>query len=184
MTIDNISIKDYFLMEDATKYDIFLNHMNPENKLCGKICNVNGLTFDEVQVTRVIFNNPNPEDLKDLYLMLFKIKGNRFESPNELFLNESVFQLFKATNFIKDWIEGINKKEMEWLGGDENDVLKMLNAGKRLMPFNHLLKKIDIAKSFGVTPDEVGKWKYLKVFNILASTGVRADIQKEFNEIK
>lgn len=184
MTIENISIAEYFVLEDTVKYDIFLDHMNPENLFCGKKCNVNALTFDEVQVTRSIFSNPNSEDLKDLYLMLFDIRGDRDTSPEQIFLNESVFQLFKATNFIKQYIERINKKELEWLSGEESDVLKMLNASKRLAPFNHLLQKMDLAQMFGVTPDEIGKWKYSKVFIILASNKVRSEIQKEYNEIK
>jgi len=183
-TIDNISIEEYLLMEDTSKYDVFLHHMNPENKLCGNRCNVNALTFDEVQVMRAIFNEPKSDDLMELYLMLFQIRGNRNENPLSILMRESVFQLFKATNFIRDYIEGINKKEKEWLSGDENQVLTMLNASKRLAPFNHLLKKIELAKMFGVTPDEIGRWKYLKVFNILAGMGVQNDIQKEFNEIK
>lgn len=184
LTINNISIREYFSMEDTTKYDIFLEHMNPENLFCGKKCNTSALTFDEVQILRSIFSDPNPEDLKDLYLLLFSIRGDRHTSPDEIFYNESIFQLFKATNYIKEYIKGINKKEMEWLSGEDNDVLKMLNAGERLAPFNHLLKKIDLAERFGVTPDEVGRWKYLKVFNMLAGLGVRSEIQKEFSEIK
>lgn len=184
MTIENITILEYFQLEDTTKYDIFLDVMNPENLLCGKKCNTSSLTYDEVKVMRTIFSNPNSDDLKELYLMLFKIKGDRYTSPDEIFFNESVFQLFKATNFIKQFIKDINDKEAQWLSGDENEVLKMLNAGKRLAPFSHLLNKVDLAERFGVTPDEVGNWKYLKVFNMLAALGVRSDIQKEYSEIK
>ncbi|MBL4593762.1 MAG: hypothetical protein JKX68_08115 [Flavobacteriales bacterium] len=183
-TIENITIQQYFSLEDATSYDIFLDVMNPENLFCGKKCNVSSLTFDEIQVTRKILSNPNTEDIKDLYLMLFGVRGDMDNSPDELFLNESVFQLFKATNFIKDFIGKINKKEAEWLSGDKSDVLEMLNASNRLAPFNHLLQKTDLAQMFGTTPDEIGSWKYSKVFIILASQKVRNEIQKEFNEIK
>lgn len=183
VTIDNISILEYFSLEDATKYDIFLDHMNPKNLFCGKECNTSSLSFDEVQVTKAIFNNPNTEDLKDLYLMLFNIKGSRNDSPDKLFFNESIFNLFAATNYIKKWLDGINKKEAEWLSGTKNDVLEMLDAGKRLAPFNHLLRKIELAKMFGVTPSDIGKWKYSKVFSILAATQVKSEIQKEYNEI-
>ena len=184
MTIDNISIYEYFTLVDTEKYDIYIDHIKPENKLCGKSCNTASLTFDEVQVARAILSDPNGEDLKDLYIMLFRIKGTINISEDELFFNERVFQLFKAARFIKEYIQEVNKKETEWLGGKKNDVLEMLDAGKRLAPFSHLLKKIDLANMFGTTPSEIGRWEYSKVFGILAATNVRADIQKEYSEIK
>jgi len=126
----------------------------------------------------------NANDLMELYIMLFRIKGSMQMSEQEMFLRESVFQLFRAARFIREYIEGVNKKETEWLGGNENGILTMLDAGKRLAPFSHLLKKMDIAQMFARTPSEIGRWKYSTIFSILASTQVRADIQKEYNEIK
>lgn len=184
MTIDNICIAEYFSLDNTEKYDIYIDHINPENLLCGRKCNTANLTFDEVQVTRAILSNPNGEDLKDLYIMLFRIKGSMDISEDGIFFSESIFQLFRAARFIKEFIKGINKKELEWLSGKENDVLTMLDAGKRLAPFNHLLKKIDLAQMFATTPSEIGRWKYSKVFSIFTATQVRSDIQKEYNEIK
>jgi len=184
MTIDNICIAEYFSLEDTEKYDIYIDHIAPENLLCGRKCNTANLTFDEVQVARSILANPNANDLMELYIMLFRIKGSMQMSEQEMFLRESVFQLFRAARFIREYIEGVNKKETEWLGGNENGILTMLDAGKRLAPFSHLLKKMDIAQMFARTPSEIGRWKYSTIFSILASTQVRADIQKEYNEIK
>jgi len=66
MTIDNICIAEYFSLEDTEKYDIYIDHIAPENLLCGRKCNTANLTFDEVQVARSILANPNANDLMEL----------------------------------------------------------------------------------------------------------------------
>lgn len=181
--INDISIKDYFGLENPSEYDIFLESIMPENKLCGKICQMNKITFDEVEVLKKTFNAPNPEDLKDIFILLYGIRGDMKRSDNEEFYSESIFQLFRVINYFKKWLKDIEKKEREWLSNESNDVLAMLDAGKRLVPFNHLLSKIDIGEMFSRTPDQIGAWTYGKVFTIIVAIKVRREIQKEFNEI-
>ena len=181
--INNISIIEYLSLEDPSEYDIFLKSIIAENKLCGKICQTNKITFDEVEVLKKTFNAPGPEDLKDIFILLYGIRGDMKRSDSEEFYSESIFQLFRVINYFKKWLKEIDKKEREWLSNESNDVLTMLDAGKRLIPFNHLLTKIDVAERFSKTPDEIGIWTYGRVFTIIVAIKVRSDIQKEFNEI-
>lgn len=184
MEIKDIDIKTYFSYTHETIYDSFVDTMKPINRFAGKSCQMNKLTFDEVQVMKSVFSNPNLEDIMDLFIHLYQIRGNIKQPPQFIFLSTSVFELFSAKRFLQEWIQQTVEKEVRWLSDEsEDDRLKMINAQERLKPFSHLLTKIKIAQMFGVTPSDVGGWKYSLVFTILVANKVKDDLFKEYNEI-
>ena len=183
--IDNITIGEYFSLKDSMAYDIFIDTMKADNHFLGKSCKVSALTFNEVEVMKGIFRAPTFNDIKDLFILVFNIKGNIKESAELQFLNASVFDLFRAKNFLLEFISGIIRKEQTWLSGDETDEkLLRLNASERLKPFSNILTKIRIAEQFKCTPKEVGHWKYIDVFNIMVANKVKDDLQREYSQIK
>ena len=183
--IDNITVGEYFSLKDSTSYDIFIDTLKGDNNFLGKSCKVSALTFNEVEVMKGIFREPNFNDIKDLFILLYSIRGNIKESAELQFLNASIFDLFKAKNFLLGFIEGVIRKEQTWLSGDESDEkLLRLNASERLKPFSNILTKIRIAEQFKCTPKEVGEWKYIDVFNILVANKVKDDLQREYSQIK
>ena len=183
-SIDVISIKDYFLLDDRSEYDMFIESIKPENRLCGKVCNMTNITFDEVEVIKKMLIDPSANDLAELFTEMYHIKGSQKESGKDIYYKESIFQLFRVLNHFRDWMEALLKKEIEWLSGEPSEALQMIGAGKRLAHVNHILTKIDIAEMFATTPDDIGKWKYGKVFGIMVALKLRNEIQKEINELK
>lgn len=184
-SINDISIIEYLQLEDSSSYDIFIDILNPVNRFAGRTFNPNRLTFNEVEIIKSVFSgNAELEDIKELFIHLYKIKGTMRESADEIFFKTSVFDLFKAKAFLSEFILSILERERDWLSSPPDDKMLMLNAGERIKPFNSLLTKMTIAKDFNCTPREVGEWSHLEVFNIQVVNKVFNDLQKEYNEIK
>lgn len=184
MEIEDITIQDYFTMNDSSQYDMFVDIMNPVNMFAGRRCNTNNLTFDEVQVMKVLFQNPTFNTIEDLIILCYRLKGDIKQSAKKQYLSTSVFDLFRAKTFLQDFVINTIDKERMWLSGKSNEKLLMINAEQRLKPFSHLLTKIKLAEQFSTTDSEIGSWKYSKVFTILTANKIHADLMKEYNEIK
>ena len=171
-------------MEDTMQYDIFIDCMNPVNSFNGKQCQVSKLTFDEVEVMKSVFKNPTMDDIMELIIMCYDLRGDMNKSAQEQYLNTSIFDLFRVKTFLQEFIVNTIEKEIDWLSGKSDDKLLMINAEERLKPFSHILSKINLAEQFSTTVSEVGKWKYNTVFTILVANKVRHDLTTEYNEIK
>lgn len=184
MEINNISIREYFLLEDTSEYDVFIDTLNAKNLLCGKVCNYKALTFDEVEVIKSILRDPNLEDIKELLQMLYNIRGSYEQSADEEFFNESIFKLFAAKKYLTDFIQDVAEKEQKHLQGVPDEKAEMVQASKRLAPVSHLLTKMRLAKDYATTPKEIGKWKYKEVFSILVAEKRQADVMKDYADIK
>lgn len=177
----NISLRDYFLLEDSSEYDNFIEIIKPENRLCNKVFDSNKLTFNEFRTIISIFNSPNPSDLMDLFIHLYRIKGSFQISAKDELLNESVFQFFRALRYLKIFVDSKLKLEEKLLYSEPDTKMLEINAYKRMEPFSTMLTKIKLAEQFGKTPEEIGNWKYTQVINILASNNVLSQINKEYH---
>lgn len=182
-SIENISIKEYFTLENTSEYDVFIDTIKPKNIFNGKRCNLKALTFDEVEVIKSIFNNPTHENIKYLFIELFKL-GSIEQSATDEYLNTSIFDLFRVKNYLQDWILKLVERENKVLAGIPDEKLEMINASERLKAVSHLLTKIRLAEQFSKSPDEIGKWKYNTVFTILTANKLNQDIQREYQQIK
>ncbi len=183
MEIEDITIQHYFTMEDSSAYDIYIDVLNPVNRFAGKQCDVKRLTFDEVEVMKNVFQKPTFDDVMEIIIMCFGLRGNMKQSSSNQYLLTSVFDLFRAKAFLHNFIIEMVNKERTWLSHKKNEKMQMINAEERLKPFSHLLTKIRLAEQFGVTVSDVGKWRYSIVFTILTANKVRDDLFKEYNEI-
>ncbi len=185
MEIEDITIQQYFTMQDSSAYDMYVDILNPVNSFAGRKCNVNNLTFDEVQVVKMVFQNPTVQDIMDLIILCYRLKGDMKQSSELQYLSTSVFDLFRTKKYLQDFIVETVNKEQTWLSSTEkNEKLLMINAEVRLKPFSHLLTKIRLAEQFSTKESEIGLWKYSKVFTILTANKVRDDLTREYNEIK
>lgn len=178
--MNNISLRDYFLLKDTSEYDAFIEIIKPENKLCGKRFDSNKLTFNEFRTIISIFNSPNPSDLLELFLHLYRIYDTFECSGKEKLLNESVFQFFRALRFIKLFVQENLQIEEKMLYSEPDTKMLEINAYERMQPFSTIMTKIKLAEQFGRTPEEIGNWKYTEVRNILASNNILNQIQKEY----
>ena len=182
-SINNITIKEYFELKDSSEYDIFIDTLQPNNVFNGKRCNLSKLTFDEVEVIKKIFLNPTIENIKDLFIELFRLGTIEVSAINE-FLNTSIFDLFRSKKYIQEWLTNLIETENKQLAGIPDDKLVMINAAERLKAVSHLLTKIKLAEQFGKSPSEIGNWKYITVFTILIANKINNDIQIDYSRQK
>jgi len=182
-SIDNITVKEYFELVDSSEYDIFIDTINPKNSFNRKRCNVSKLSFDEVEVIKSIFNNPTVNNIKELFIELFRL-GDAKTSANDEFYNTSIFDLFRAKRYLQDWIVKVIEVENIQLAGIADDKLLMINAAERLKAVSHLLTKMRLGEQFSKSPSEIGKWKYNTVFTMLVANKRSNDVQRDYQQIK
>lgn len=184
MHIQDITIQHYFTMEDSSAYDVFIDVLNPVNRFAGKQCDVKRLTFDQVEVMKSVFINPTVDDIMEIVIMCYGLRGDIKQSSTKQYLLTSIFDLFRAKTFLQNFIIETVNKEKDWLTQEIDEKMIIINSQERLKPFSHLLTKIHLAKLFSTTDSDIGGWRYSKVFTILTATKVRDDLTKEYNEIK
>lgn len=182
-SIDNITIQQYFELEDSSEYDLFIDTIKPLNSFNGHKCDLKKLTFDEVETIKNMFFSASFNDIKDVFIFLYNLGSFNQSALNE-FLNTSVFDLFRAKNYIKEWLLELIKREKNALSGEADEKLLMVNANERLSAVSHILTKMRLAEQFGKSPEEVGKWKYTTVFTILVANKRSNDVQKDYANIK
>ncbi len=183
-SIDDITILEYLYLKDSSKYDIFIDTLDAVNSFAGKVCLVKKLTYDEIEVMKQVFTNPNVNDLKDIFCLCYNLRGDMNQSADQQFYSTSVFELFRAKRFLQEFITKLIEREVNTFSGTPDDKSVMVNAAERLRPFNHTLSKIRLAEQFGITPSEVGRWKYSYVFSLQASNKMYSDVQRDKAEIK
>ena len=183
-SIEDITILEFLYLKDSSEYDIFIDTLDAVNSFAGKICQVKRLTYDEIEVLKQVFTNSNINDLKDIFCLCYDLRGDMNQSADEQFYNTSVFDLFRAKRFLQEFITTIIEREVKTFTGVPDDKSVMVNAAERLRPFNHTLSKIRLAEQFGITPKEVGKWRYSYVFSLQASNRIYSNIEREKAELK
>ena len=181
----DITIAEFMDLEETSEYDIFINTLEPTATFAGHRTNPQKYTFDEVEVIKKTFAKPDAESIKDLIIKLYNLKGDITTSSNEQYYNASIFDLFRAQKFLRNYIIKIHNLEKKWLTEDFPDVkLESINANNRLAPFSQLLTKTQFAKDYAKTPWEIGTWNYNKIFTILVAQKISKDIQREYSQQK
>ena len=182
-SIDNITVKEYLQLVDTSDYDIFIDTLEPINSFNGHTTNVHALSFDNVKIVKDIFLSPSIDNIKDMFIDLFKLGSYEVSAENEYY-NTSIFDLFKAKKFIQDWIVSVIERENKVLAGIPDEKLIMLNAGERLKAVSHLLTKMKLAEQLNMTPSEIGHTKYMIVFSWMYANKQNNDIQMEYSKLK
>ena len=180
----DISIRDYFQTDDTAEYDIFISSIKPSNTFAGN--KFKALSFDEFEYFKKVFFNEDKTLIGfiDLYKIGFDLKGSIKQSPEDEFFNASVFELFACKKYIEDYLMLRIGRTNNVLSGAPDEKMLRVNGYERLQPFNHLLTKMQFAERFNTTPDEIGKWKYDKVFLYLAADSVQNNVQREKSQLK
>lgn len=185
-SVHDISVMDYLRLDEisALRYDIYIEHIKPRPKFCNKTMDASKLTYEQVELIKMTFRNPTIEEIKDLFIMLWHVKGDMIKSADVMFFEESIFNLFRAKNFLQGFITTLVEKEKKMLQGRTDDKSEMVNAGERLAPVSYILTKNKLAERFSCMPSDIAKMKYSEVFLILLADKMYADVSYDYNQIK
>lgn len=182
--IEDITIEEYFNLENTDDYDIFLEAIKANNSFAGHTFDVNSITYNQMEVLKNTFKNPDMSNIFYIFVLLFKIQGNFKQNKEEIFYNQSIFDLFRAKRFLQEFLISKIETENKMLQGVPDDKMMMINGYERLAPVSFLLSKIRLAEQFNTTPDVVGGWKYNTVFSYLIANKINSDIQTEYQKLK
>jgi hypothetical protein len=185
-SVSDISVSQYFALneKEAIKYDIYINTLNPSSKFCGKYLDTSKLTYEQVELIRLTFKNPTIDDIKELFLMIWGIRGDIQRSADRMFMDESIFSLFRAKNYIQKFLIKLIEKEKKMLSAPPDVKSEAVNAGERLSPVNFILTKNRLAERFGCMPSDIAKMKYTEIFLTLLADKMYADVSNDYNQIK
>ena len=64
--IENITVWEYLTLQDASAYNIFINTLEPNNKFAGRTTNPANFTYDEVEMIKKIYLQPDNENIEYL----------------------------------------------------------------------------------------------------------------------
>ncbi len=103
---------------------------------------------------------------------------------NGSFFNGKIVELYRAQRYLTSWVENAIKRENLQLSGKIDEKWLRVNASERLAPVNHLLTKMRLAEKFSTNPDDIGGWRYSKIFTILVAEKRFNDVMHDYNEIK
>tara|TARA_R110000787_G_scaffold196468_4_gene307862 strand:- start:1401 stop:1955 length:555 start_codon:yes stop_codon:yes gene_type:complete len=181
MELNKINIFEYLNLEDTSEYDFLLDFVKPENKLCGNIFQVNKMTFNEFKTILSIFNAKNLQDITELFIHLYRISGNINQSAEQEFLNEDIFQFFRAKKFVKNMIDRNLELEVKMLYSEPDTRMIEIGGMQLLKGFDTILTKINLAEQFSTTPETIGGWKYTSVRDILAANNALNTVKKLYN---
>jgi hypothetical protein len=181
MQVNNITLLEYFKLENTSEYDVFIDVLKPINSFAGNSFNVSKMTFNEFQTIIHIFNNPSVNNIKKLFLHLYKIRGTFKESSDSIFFKQSVFDFFKAKRFVSDMVKEKLEIESKLLYSEPDTRFIEIGGNEILKPFSSMLTKISLGKQFGVDPYVVGDWEYSKVITILATNNALNNVEKRYN---
>lgn len=104
----------------------------------------------------------------------------RLSANQQLLCN--VFEYYAALKFIQKDFEAIMEKE-KFLEAKDNDPMLIAAGIDRLNKYGDMLTVDTLARTYNTTWDEIGKWKYSKVYTILAMEKERGEIMKKYNQL-
>ena len=181
--LPNYTIEEYFKKPESVEIDIYLEYLKPVNRFAGNVFKTSELTFNEFHTIISIFQKPNALDVKDLFIYLYRIKGSFKKSPDKIFYSQSIYDFYRAKNFVMDFVKQKLEMEKKMLYSEPDEKMQAINAYERLAPFNVMLTKVKIGEQFGFSPEKVGKWKYTRVLNIMAVNNIRSNIKSDYDRL-
>lgn len=168
--IKNITIDEFFKDGATEEHQLLFEWLNPKNEFRGVSADLESLTFSEVSTIKQILNDPTIEGYIEMYGICYKQK------PEE-FLQGSIIEFAQTNRHILSYFKTITDTEARLLIYEPDQ--KWNDAGGAKMNiFGDFSPMVQIGEQFGVSPREVGNWKYSDVFALLYYNFVLAGINK------
>lgn len=182
--IENISVLQYFQLEDTSEYDFYIDYVKPSSNFGRYKSRFKELTFDEMGYIKRAIQKPTVESIKNVFVMVFHIRDTYEQTSQDYFFNQSIFDLFRCQRQIDVEMAQISKREANAYQQRVDPKLIAIDAAKKLQPYQHQLSRMKVAEKYGKSPDEVGGWKYSLVFSILATLSQLDRINSDYAQQK
>lgn len=178
--LPNITVKElYELPEDQYKHYLALDgimQIDGDRFLRSKAKPLGALEYGHVIQMKHSLLKIDFEALAFIFKKVYGIKQPEL-------LEADVVSYFIAIKWIKQEFKALIEKEKKVLTPIYDIDLDFAGV-KRLSGFGEIATLINLARSFGTTPEDLEKWTYNLVFTILAYDKVKGEVQTEYSKLK
>lgn len=173
-----LSVKEYLELSEEKKvpYLALMTHLKPKDHY--KI-QLDDLTYNEVKgLFKKLQNAKDELDVKDIFVMAFKITENEF-------LSLTIQKFFQIKNYLSNYFVFLHKREFELLQSVSADsAIWEMAGGKTLEEFSDVLPLSQLAKIYGGYPFDWGEKKYIEIIYLLRMNNKQSQVENEFNRLK
>lgn len=177
--MEDITLAEYFALEDCSEYDAVLKHLKPVNKLGEGKINLNRLSYKQVRVCiQAMKTGKTVDQLKALFCMAYNV-------PSHEFLKFGVKEFFAAQNYLIKEFFNLQQREAKLLSSiDADTYLWEMAGGERLNKFSNLMPLVQLGEIYGLWPYDLESKPYTEVLTLLVLHKEKNEVQKKYNELK
>ena len=174
----NIHIKYYARLPDTSLYDAWLDSIAPKNSFAGKTINLQQMSYANVKYCIRLLGKLNSwAQIQELFTICFGVEEHRF-------WNVRVAEYFAARKFLIAEFSRIIETENKLLNTMSTDSHLWHMAGAdKLKPFSDTLPLIQLGKTFGQYPYDLGRKPYGEIFSLLAQIKTQNEVETEYTKL-
>lgn len=176
MIVENISVNEFFKLNEAERYAALFNWLKPKNSFRGFVMNEDDLTYGNILVLKESLSKASITS----YFNIYKICYN--QTPEE-FLKGNVIEFAQSNRYIINFIKQLTHRESQLLES-EPDAKWLQAGGDRMNIFGDKSVLITLGRQFGKSPREISEWKYSEVFMCMYFNHLENSINKNYNKIR
>lgn len=180
--LEKITVQEFYSLEDedlVKKYFTLESIMKVKDDRFGKFkaTPLGELGYGQVMDIKDYLHNPTFQSVFECFNIVYGVKLNEY-------LNMDIVSYFYALKWIKQEVTIIFENRKKVLTPLERDYYLEMAGAERLNVFGEFATLLTLGRSFGLDPEIIEKWKYNKVFSILAYDKIHGEVQKRYNQLK
>ena len=172
-----ISLSEYFELENTLEYDFILKNLKPNNLFLGGSINFNKLTYKQVIICFDLISKINSkENLSELFKIAFDVDN---------FLTASIDEFFFAKNYLLKAFKELKQKQMNLLSSiDSDSALWEAAGGAKLNKFNDLMPLVQLGEIYHLYPYDLINKPYNEIFVLLVLHKEKAEVTEAYSKLK
>jgi len=174
----NIRIKYYARLPDTTLYDAWLETLPPKNSFAGKTLNLQQMPYANVKYCIRLLGKLNSwPQVQELFSVCFGVTERQF-------YNVRVAEYFAARTFLISEFKRLIATETKLLHtlSTDSHLWHMAGADK-LNAFSDTLPLIQLGKTFGQYPYDLGRKPYAEIFSLLAQIKAQNEVEAAYAKL-
>lgn len=171
----NIRIKYYARLPDTSAQEAWLETLPPRNTLAGKTLNLQQMPFANVKYCIRLLSKLNSwPQVQELFSVCYGVTEKQF-------WNVRVAEYFAARKHLLSEFKKLIATENKLLHATNTDSHLWVMAGAdKLKPFSDTLPLIQLGKTLGQYPYDLGRKPYGEIFSLLVQIKTQNDVETEY----
>lgn len=173
----NITVGQYFKINDVQEYDTILKHLKAKNIFSNGTIDFDRLSFKQVKICLHLIKDINSkESLKELFCLAFNV--NEFE-------NRTIVEFYAALNYLVKAFKELQLRETKLLKSiDQDSFLWEQAGGKKLDAFSSLMPLVQLGEIYSTYPYDLQEKPYNEILTLLVCHKTKSEVSNKYNELK